>query len=97
MSEEMPGSQPPEMPRDGWMSRVNSVATDLTDRTRELIGMGNVRRLVVEHDGRTIVNLPLTIAAIAGLVVLVAAPWAAILVVLAALYYRLHLRIEGGA
>ncbi len=97
MSEDLPGSQPNGTPGDNWKSRVSSVATDLTDRTRELIGMGNVRRLVVEHDGRTIVNLPLTIAAVAGLVVLVAAPWAVILVVLAGLYYRLHVRVEGGA
>ena len=94
MSEEFRGTEPAQAGGAGWMNRVGQVVSPLADRTHELIGMGNVRRLVVEHADRVVVNLPLTaVVAVATIVVLVA-PWAAIVAAAAALYWRVRVRVE---
>jgi hypothetical protein len=40
----------------------------IVERLRKLVHEGNVRRIVVEHDGRTIAEFPLTVGVI-GIVV----------------------------
>jgi hypothetical protein len=74
--------------------RIRPAADDLMARGRDLVEKGNQRRFILEHDSRLMVNLPLTVAAVIGLIVVVVAPWAAILGVLAALFTRVSIRIE---
>jgi Domain of unknown function (DUF4342) len=74
--------------------QLKPTTDDLMARGRDLYEKGNQRRFILEHDNRVMINLPLTVAAIIGLVVAVVAPWAAVLGILAALFTRVQIRIE---
>jgi hypothetical protein len=74
--------------------QLKPTTDELMARGRDLYEKGNQRRFILEHDNRVMINLPLTVAAIIGLVVAVVAPWAAVLGVLAALFTRVQIRIE---
>ncbi len=74
--------------------QLKPTADDLMSRGRDLYERGNQRRFVLEHDNRVMINLPLSVATIIGVVVAVVAPWAAVLGVLAALFTRVQIRIE---
>ena len=58
----------------------------LVSRLKELIHEGNVRRLIVRHDGKTIMEIPLMIAAVGVL----AAPLLAAIGALAALAFAAY-------
>ena len=53
----------------------------LLDKVNEIIAAGNVRKVIVKHDGKTIVEIPLTI----GLIGTLLAPQVAALGAIAAL------------
>jgi uncharacterized protein DUF4342 len=55
--------------------------TQMLEKVNELIAAGNVRRIVVKHDGKTLVEVPLTVGVIGTLL----APPVAVLGVVAAL------------
>ncbi len=74
--------------------QLKPTTDELMARGRDLYEKGNQRRFVLEHDNRVMINLPLTVATIIGLIVAVVAPWAAVLGVLAALFTRVQIRIE---
>ncbi len=42
--------------------RVN--ASELLDKIKDLIHQGNIRRIVIQQDGNTVMELPLTVAAV---------------------------------
>jgi len=53
-----------------WWQLIKVEGETLVERLKELIHEGNVRRLVVQHEGRTVAEFPLT----AGVVGVVLAP-----------------------
>lgn len=63
---------------------------NVIDRLNNLIHEGNVRRVVVEHEGRTVAEFPLT----AGVVGAVIAPVAAIIGVLIAMLQDCTIKVE---
>lgn len=63
------------------------------DRLNDLIREGNVRRVVVEHRGRSVAEFPLT----AGVVGAVIAPVAALVGVLVAILQDCTIKVERGA
>ena len=63
---------------------------NILDNVREWIRQGNVRRVVIEHDGRVIAEFPLT----AGVVGAVFAPIAAAIGAVAALAKDCTIRVE---
>jgi hypothetical protein len=60
------------------------------DKIKALIHAGNVRRILVEHEGRTVAEFPLT----AGIVGAVLAPVVAAIAVLVALLKDCTIRVE---
>jgi uncharacterized protein DUF4342 len=70
--------------------RIKVTADKLYETVRNLIHEGNVRRLIVRHDGKTIMEVPLMIAAVGVL----AAPLLAAIGALAALANDYELEIE---
>jgi hypothetical protein len=64
--------------------------TNLVEKIKEWIREGNVRRVVIEHDGRTLAEFPLT----AGVVGAVFAPIAAAIGAVAALAKDCTIRVE---
>jgi len=70
--------------------KVKVNADKLFDTVRNLVHEGNVRKLIVRKDGRTIMEVPLTIAAV-GVVV---APLLAAIGALAAIAGDYELEVE---
>ena len=69
--------------------------SQVVERVRELIEEGNVRRLIIRNpDGRTLLEVPLTIGAVAGgALVFILGPMLAALAFLGALVARLKIEI----
>lgn len=74
-----------------WES-IKGDAQTILDKLREMIHEGNVRRVVVKHDGRTIAEFPLT----AGVVGIVIAPVLAAVGAIVALLKDCTIEIERG-
>lgn len=72
-----------------WESFKAESAT-LADQLKTLIRKGNVRRVIVEHDGRTVAEFPLT----AGVIGVVLAPVVAAIGALVALLKDCTIRVE---
>ena len=64
--------------------------TSLVDTLRDVIREGNVRRVIIEHEGRTVAEFPLTI----GVVGAVLAPVAAAIGALVALLKDCTIHVE---
>ena len=62
----------------------------IVDKLKKLVHNGNVRRVLVQHDGRTIAEFPLT----AGVVGLVVAPVLAAVGVLVAMMEDCTIKVE---
>ena len=77
-----------------FTEEIEIAGNQLVDRIKEIIAEGNVRQLRVKAaDGDTWFETPLTIGVVAGGVLALAAPWLAILGVLAALVTRVKVEI----
>ena len=73
-----------------WWETVESTSGELLDRLKQLIGEGNVRRVVVKQDGHVVAEFPLTV----GVVGTVLAPVAAAIGALVALLARCTIEVE---
>lgn len=73
-----------------WQERFQVQGAELVDRVKELIHEGNVTRIIVKQQGKTILEIPVTIGAI-GAVFL---PTIAALGVIAALVTRCTIVVE---
>lgn len=63
------------MPEKTWWETVRLEGGNVVEKLRELIHQGNVRRVVVEHQGRVVAEFPLTVGVVGSLL---APPLAAI-------------------
>ena len=68
-------------------------ATELVDSVKRLIHEGNVRRVIIKQDGRTVVEFPLTV----GVVGTVLAPVLAAVGAIAAVLTECTLEVERAA
>ena len=68
--------------------------SQLVDRVKQLIHEGNIRRVRVIHDGKTILEIPLSIGAPAAAIGIVAAPLLAALGAFAALVTECTIEVE---
>jgi RNA polymerase subunit RPABC4/transcription elongation factor Spt4 len=77
--------------RGTYWEEVNVAADDLISRVKSLIAEGNVRRIVVKNEREeTMLEIPVTAAAIGTLL----APYLAALGAIAAIVTRANIRIE---
>lgn len=73
---------------------IEIAGNQLVDEIKKLIAEGNVRQIrIKDADGDVYLETPLTIGALAGGVVVLAAPWLAILGVIAALVTRIRVEV----
>lgn len=77
-----------------WVNRINSTASDLNTRTRNLVHQGNQRRLILERENRVMLDLPLTVATLGGALLVIAAPALAALSVAGAFIGKVSARVE---
>ena len=62
----------PKTPR-GFREELHVASGDMVDTVKSLIHEGNVRRIIIKHEGYNILEIPLTVALIGTLLV----PWLA--------------------
>ncbi len=80
--------------RRTFSEEIEVTGGQLVERVRELIQEGNVRRLIIRNqDGRTILEIPLTIGAAAGGALLVFYPVLAGLAAIGGLLMKLKIEI----
>lgn len=48
----------------GMKEELTGAGRQLVDKVRELIAAGNMREIVIKHDGRTVAEFPLTVGVI---------------------------------
>lgn len=73
---------------------IEIAGNQLVDEVKKLIAEGNVRQIrIKDAEGGVYLETPLTIGALAGGIVVLAAPWLAILGVLAALLTRIRIEV----
>lgn len=64
------------------------------ERVKELVAQGNIRRLIIKNtDDNVLIEMPLTVGAVAGGAIVLAAPWLAALGAFAALVARVKIEI----
>ena len=69
--------------------------SQLVEQVKHLLHEGNIRQLrITAEDGETQIEIPLTIGVLAGGAVALAAPWLAVLGVIAALVKKVKIEIE---
>lgn len=83
---------PPEPQRQtrSWQDQLTTTGDELVARVRELVEQANVRRLIIRHDDRTLMEIPLTIGVVGTLL----APQVAAVGALAALVTHCTITIE---
>jgi hypothetical protein len=87
------GSQQKEEEEHTFSEQVEIAASELVDRTKELIEEGNVRRLIIRNpDDEVLLEVPLTTGVAVGGVVTLIAPVLAALGAMAALLT--HVKVE---
>ena len=67
---------------------------DVLEKVKQLIREGNIRRIRLIHEGRTIIDIPLTIGAGAAVVTIMAAPLLAAVGAFAALVTECTIEVE---
>ena len=74
--------------------RIKVSGKQLMEKVKELIKQGNVRRVRLIHDGRPLIDIPLTIGATAAAATVLAAPVLAAVGAIAALVTECTIEIE---
>jgi hypothetical protein len=67
---------------------------DVVEKVKQLIHEGNIRRIRLIHEGKTIIDIPLTIGAGAAVVTIMAAPLLAAVGAFAALVTECTIEVE---
>jgi hypothetical protein len=90
-----PKEKPSSSGQHSFNEELETAGSQLVDRVRELVAEGNVRRLIIRNpEGRTLLEVPLTVGAVAGgALVFIAGPMLAALVLLGALVARVRVEI----
>lgn len=68
--------------------------SNLVEKVKELVRQGNIRRVRLIHEEKTLIDIPLSVGAPAAAVVVLAAPLLAALAAIAALVKECTIEIE---
>lgn len=88
------GTPPPGGEGRRWTEQIEVAADQLVARVQDLVAAGNVRRLIIRHEGRTVLDIPLTGAVVGGVVGIWLAPFLSALVLIGGLVARVQVIIE---
>lgn len=87
--------QPQGQKKRTFVEEIEVAGNQLVDRVKQLAEEGNVRRLkIIADDGDVFLETPLNIGLAVGGVVVLAAPWLAILGAIAALVTKVKIEVE---
>lgn len=77
-----------------WTDQIEVAGSELLGRIKTLAAEGSVRRIrISEPDGDLVLEMPLTIGAIAGGAVVLAAPFLAVIGALAAFFTKVKIEV----
>ncbi|WP_343082290.1 DUF4342 domain-containing protein [Ostreiculturibacter nitratireducens] len=77
-----------------WTEEIEVAGTELVDRVKKLAAEGQVRRIrITEPDGDLVLEIPLTIGAVAGGALVLAAPLLAAIGALAAFVTKVKIEV----
>lgn len=77
-----------------FTEQIEVTGNQLVDQFKEIIEQGNVRRVIIKgQDGKTLLEIPLTVGAAIGGALALFNPWLAMLGALGALVARLNIEI----
>lgn len=74
--------------------RFTVSGSNLVEKVKELVRQGNIRRVRLIHEEKTLIDIPLSVGAPAAAVVVLAAPLLAALAAIAALVKECTIEIE---
>lgn len=74
--------------------RFTVSGNNLVEKVKEVVHQGNIRRVRLIHEGRPLIDIPLSVGAPAAVVAVLAAPLLAALVAIAALVKECTVEIE---
>lgn len=74
--------------------RFTVSGSNLVEKVKELVRQGNIRRVRLIHEEKTLIDIPLSVGAPAAAVVVLAAPLLAALATIAALVKECTIEIE---
>ena len=66
-----------------WREKIEGTTDQILEQIRKLIDEGNIRRVVVKHQGKTVAEFPLTVGVVGTVIAPVAAAIGALTAVLA--------------
>jgi hypothetical protein len=77
-----------------WIEEVEVAGTQLVERVKEIIGEGNVRRLIIRNaDGHILLEIPLTAGVVVGGALTMFSPLLAALGAMAALVAKVRVEV----
>ncbi len=79
---------------NNWTEKFDVAVDQLAHLINEAVAKGNVRNLKIRHEGRTILDIPLTAAVVGGAAGAIMAPLLAAVVAVAGIVARVELVIE---
>ncbi len=88
------GAPNPAGDKRRWTEQFEVAIEDLQKRVQELVAEGNVRRLIIRHEGRTILDIPLTVAVVGGAAGMLFGWWLMALMAIAGIAARVQVIIE---
>ena len=74
--------------------RFTISGSELVNKVKELIRQGNVRRVRLIHEGKVLIDIPLTVGAPAAAVAVLAAPVLAAVAAIAAMVTQCTIEVE---
>lgn len=83
-----------EKPRRTVFEEIEVTGGQLIDKIKELIRHGNIRTLRVRAGDGFALEMPMTVGALAGGVVVLTAPWLAVIGVIAAMVAHVKIEVE---
>ena len=86
-----------EKPRRTVFEEIEVTGGQLIDKIKELIRHGNIRTLRVRAGDDFMLEMPMTVGALAGGVVVLTAPWLAVIGVIAAMVAHVRIEVERDA
>jgi len=86
-----------EKPRQTVFEKIEVTGGQLIDQIKDLIRQGNIRTLRVRAGEDFMIEMPMTVGALAGGVVVLTAPWLAVIGVIAAMVAKVTIEVERDA
>ena len=80
-----------------WREKIEGTTDQILAQIRKLLDEGNIRRVVVKHQGKTVAEFPLTVGVVGTVIAPVAAAIGALTAVLAECTIEVEKATAGGA